>query len=226
MLTTLVLAGAMLASPQTADKWDIKTGLAPKASAMYDVTTGVMMAGEPHTANFKLGIELKDTPAGKPLTAVFSMKDLTTDSGQALPDNSWNATLDMEGAIVDSDAQEGPEAIRQFLTPWVFVYPTAPVGVGDTWTDTVKLGADKTDRSIVFNMKADSMEKVGGVDALKVTEDLTQSGDAGLKSTGTWWVDKSGKVLKFDIKTNNWVVPMVGDQPMDATFTGTLAKAG
>lgn len=224
MLTTLVLAGAMLASPQAGDKWDIKAALAPKASVAYDVTTDVMMMGEPHTATFKLAIELKDTPANKPLVAMISMKDLTTDGGQTMPDNSWNATLDPSGGILDSDAQEGPDAIRQFLTPWVFIYPDKAVGVGDTWTDTIKLGDAKTDRTITFNMKADSMEKVGDADALKVIENLTQNGDQGLKSTGTWWVDKTGKVLKFDIKTSNWVVPMVGDQPMDAGFKGTLSK--
>lgn len=224
MLTTLVLASALLASPQTGDKWDIKAALAPKASTTWDVTTDVMMQGQPTNATMKLVLELKDTPADKPLKATFSMKDLTVEGGQTMPDNAWDVTLDSQGAITDSEAQEGPDAMRQFLMPWVFVYPDKPVGVGDTWTDTVKVGSDKADRSIVITMKADSMDKVGDVDALKVTEDLAQKGDSPLKSTATWWVDKTGKILKFDVKSTNWSVPMLGDQLLDAGFKGTLAK--
>lgn len=224
MLTTLVLAGALLATPQ-ADKWDIKAGIAPKSTASYDLAIDVEMAGQQHNATGKLVIEIKNTPAGKPIAAAYSIKDLAADTGQGLPDQSFNATLDAAGGILDSDAQEGADPIRQYLMPWTFIYPDKAVSVGDTWTDTIKVGEAKTDHSIVISMKADSLDKVGDIDALKVTEDLTQAGDGGMKSTGTWWLDKSGKVLKFEVKTSNWLVPMMGDQLLDASFKGSASKA-
>jgi hypothetical protein len=223
LLTTLVLAGAMLASPQ-ADKWDIKAGLAPKTTASYDLAINVSAGGQDHSAAGKLVITIKDTPQGKPPSAVYDMKDVTTDGGNAVPDQSWNLTLDNAGGIVNSDSEAGLDPVRTFLMPWTFIYPDKAVGVGDTWTDTIKVGEGKTDQSYVVNMKADSMDKVGDADALKVTEDLTQAGDNGMKSTGTWWLDKSGKILKFEVKTSNWVVYLMGDQPMDATFTGIASK--
>ena len=223
MLTTLVLAGALLATPQ-ADKWDIKAGMAPKVSSSYDLVINVMVNGTPQAATGKLLIDRKDVAQGKPPAATYSMKDVLLDSGQNVPDQTWNLTLDPSGGIVDTDSDAGADAVRTFLIPWTFIYPDKPVGVGDTWSDTIKAGDAKNDQSFVINMKADSMDKIDGADALKVTEDLTQAGDGGMKSTANWWLDKNGKILKFDIKTSNWVVYLMGAQPFDATFTGTPTK--
>src|SRR5438309_1093387 len=65
LLTTLILAGTLLASPQ-ADKWDIKAGMAPKSSATYDLVINVMVNGSPQSATGKFVVDMKDAPQGKP----------------------------------------------------------------------------------------------------------------------------------------------------------------
>jgi len=207
-----------------ADKWDIKAAFAPKASAKYDLNITVVQGGEDHTAVMKYGITLKDTAKDKPLEGTYTWTDLMLDGGQAVPDQTWDVTFDTMGGIATTDAQEGEDAIRSMLMPISFIYPDKAVEVGDTWTETLKAGTTISDRSMTCEMKAEAMEKVGDVDTLKVTEKISQKGDTPLTATGTWWVDKDGKVLKFEVKTTNWYVPMAGDALMDATFTGTLAK--
>jgi hypothetical protein len=188
------------------------------------MTTSVDQGGTEHTATMTMILDIKDGDKDKPLKADVTWKDLLLDGAQAVPDNSWSVVLNGQGAIADSDATEGADAIKKMLAPMTFVYPDKPVAVGDTWTNTVKAGSDKSDESITVDMKADSLDKVGDVDALKITETLTQKGDGSLKGTGTWWVDKTGKVLKFETKVSNWMVPMAGDQAMDASFKGSIAK--
>lgn len=224
MLTTIVLAGALLATPQAADKWDIKAALAPKTTMKWDITTAVVQGGQEHSATWKLVLDSKDPVKDKGLAATISWNELMLDGGQGVPDQTWDVTLSPMGSIAESDASEGVEAIRTMLMPFMFVYPDKAVGVGDTWSDTIKAGTEKADTSMTCEMKAEGMEKVGDVDALKITEKISQKGDAGLNGTGTWWVGKDGKVLKFETKVTGWAVPMAGPDPMDATFTGTLSK--
>ena len=224
MLTTLVLASALLVTPQNADKWDIKAGFAPKLSTTWNVTSNVTMGADQHTATMKLEVATKDQDASKPLAGTVSWKDLTIESGQALDDSDWDVTFDPHGLVMDSSASDGADVIRKLLTPFLFAYPDAAVGVGDTWTATVKGGSDKDDRSITEDMKVDSMDKVGDVDVLKITETLSQKGTDGLKGSGTWWVDKTGKVLKFKVHAANWEVPMVPGQLIDADISGDIVK--
>jgi len=222
LLTTLVLAGALLASPRVqAEKWDIKAGLMPSASVSYSISSAVSVGGEEHTATFIYMFETKAAEQDKPLAATLSWKDGTLENGQSFPDTAWDVKLDSHGLITDAD---GDETSKKTLMPFVFVYPDNAVAVGDTWSETVKGGSDKDDRSMTADMKADSMDKVGDVDVMKVTETLTQKGDDGLKCTGTWWVDKSGKVLKFDVTYSNWEVAMVPGQMLDGHMTGSIAK--
>ena len=214
----------MLATPQAADKWDLKAALAPKATTTWDLVSSVNQAGEDHTATMKLIISLKDAEKDKPQKATYSWKELLLDGGQNIPDNDWDVTIDGQGGITDSEASDGVEAMQTLLMPMTFIYPDKPVGVGDSWTLTVKAGSDKSDRSYTIEAKADSMDKVGDADAMKVTEKIDQKGDDKLTADGTWWVDKTGKVLKFEVKASGWKVPMAGPNAMDVTFKGTLAK--
>ena len=222
MLTTLILAGALLAPSQTPDKWDLKAGLAPKTSLTWHVVSNVTMGSEQHTATMKFVEETKGQDAGKPLNATVSWRELTLENGQPMDDNSWDLTLDPHGMITDSQGNDA-DAVRKMLTPFLFAYPDAPVAVGDTWTVTAKGGTDKDDASITEVMKVDSMDKVGDTDAMKVKETLSQKGTNGLSGSGTWWVDKTGKVLKFDVTVTNWEVTLVPGQ-MDAEMKGDLAK--
>src|SRR4051812_12976678 len=65
LLTSLVLAGAMLVTPHAQDKWDIKTGLAPNASVKYAVTTDVTLQGEEHSATMNYVLSTKAAQDGK-----------------------------------------------------------------------------------------------------------------------------------------------------------------
>ena len=222
MLTTIVLAGALLATPQ-AEKWDIKAGLAPKATGKWSVSTDVTAGGENHTATMKLVMTVKDAEADKPLKATYEWKDLTVDGSMQIPDDAWDVTLDAMGGITDATGGDGADSVRQMLMPTVFIYPDKPVGVGDTWTDTLKVNG-KDDQAMTFEMKADAIEKIGDADVLKVSGSIAQKGADGLNGKSTWWISKEGKVLKFESKVSGWIVPMAGQDPMDATFKGELEK--
>jgi hypothetical protein len=223
LLTTLALVGALLTTPQ-ADKWDIKTAVAPKASATWDVSADVVAPDGDHHAAFKLVIEVKDTEKDKPLQSTYSWKELVLDSGQGMPDNSWDVKIDAQGGITGTEATEGGDALRKMLIPMTFLYPDKAVGVGDAWTNTLKSESEKDDHSITVDFKVEAAEKLGDVDVLKITEKFTEKGPDGMTGTGTWWVDKAGKPQKFEVKANRWVVPMAGTDSMDATLKGTLAK--
>lgn len=221
MLSTIALIGALLVTPQ-ADKWDLKAPLTPKTTSTWNVTIKADVGGEEHEAVMKLVSLVKETPADKPKEATFSWKDLVLDGGQSMPDNDWDVKIGEHGAI--SDAGEAGDEVRRMLQPMLFVYPSAPVAVGDTWSEAIKAGADKDEHTMKLEFKAESVEKVGDQDALKVTEKLSETGTGTMSSTGTWWVAKDGKVLKFETKVVKWVVPMAGGESFDATIKGELVK--
>lgn len=225
MLTTLAFATALLGSRQApADKWDIKSGLAPKSNASQDLNISVNAGAQSHTATMKFKTAIKDQDGTKPLQATISWNDVQLDDGQAIPDASWDVTLDPHGLVLDSTADDGADVVRKMLTPFMFAYPDAAVGVGDTWSVTVKGGSDKDDQSITEDMKVDSMDKVGDADVIKVVEKLSQKGDDALSGTGTWWVNKTGKILKFHMEAANWEVPLVPGQLMSFTADGSASK--
>ena len=56
---------------------------------------------------------------------------------------------------------------------------------------------------------------------VKLKEDLKD----GLSADGTWWLSKSGRIVKFEMSINNWVVPMAGPEPFDAIVRGKMAVA-
>jgi hypothetical protein len=223
LLTIIALAGALLATPQAPDKWDIRAALASKMTTTWSVNADVVDGGESHSAALKVSISFKEPEQDKPQKATYEWKQLVLDGGEELPDFAWDVTLDPMGGIVDSDHSDGAEAIRLMLMPMTFVYPDKPVGVGDTWTDTLKVGASDAN-TMTFEMKAEAIEKVGEVDALKVTETLSQKGADALGGKSIWWVGKDGKVLKMEAKISNWAVPMNGGSLMEATFKANLEK--
>jgi hypothetical protein len=71
----------------------------------------------------------------------------------------------------------------------------------------------------------EGVEAVGGVDALKVDVKFTEDGEGGVSAKSTWWLNKSGKVLKFEVKVTDWVVPMAGNGYLTATIKATLKKS-
>lgn len=220
MLTTVALATALLTTPQAADKWDLK-GLAPNTSSTWDVQVKVTDQGEEHEATFKLIMDLKEVEKEKPFPATYSWKSLVVDGGQEMGDTSWNIRLSPRGLI--TEGADGDDAIRRMLSPLVFVFPDKPVGVGDTWTETVKAGTEKDDQSLTVEFKAEAIEKVKDADTMKISEKLTEKGSEAMTAEGTWWVDKDGKVVKFETKTKKWYVPLAS-QSFDATIKGELAK--
>ena len=104
-------------------------------------------------------------------------------------------------------------------TPLLFVYPTIPVNVGDTWkTDLAP--ADKTAPKVTLEFTAKSIDPQNGVDALLVASKVKEAGPDALSADGEWWLDRSGKVLRFKVTAKNWHVSMRGGLTIDAVFTG------
>ena len=56
---------------------------------------------------------------------------------------------------------------------------------------------------------------VDGVNTVVIGATLKEAGDSPITGTGTWWLSKVGKVVKFEVKLTNWVVPMAGSDVTD-----------
>jgi hypothetical protein len=96
--------------------------------------------------------------------------------------------------------------------------------VGDSWKAEIP-APDKDTPKLSFEFTAKKTETVDGADLLVVESKGKEDGtDSPLTADGTWWLDKTGKAVKFKLKFVNWRVPEAGGAPMDITFDGKLSS--
>jgi hypothetical protein len=85
------------------------------------------------------------------------------------------------------------------------VYPGKAVGVGETWTRDVKADATTGAIASTFTCEVLAFEKAEGVDTVKVKMTYLEADSAaGLKSTGTYWIDRTtGDQVKAEVTVAN-----------------------
>jgi hypothetical protein len=215
MLTALAIAASIAAGPFI-EKVAIKPDLAANSTASWKVTVKTT-APEEHEATFTLARTLTKVEPAKPIPTTFEWRELTVDGNTLGEDSKWDAVIDERGGVVSS--KDGDE-IRMMLAPFVFVYPDKEVDTGDKWTVEPAL-TDKSAIKAMYVYEVKGTEKVKDKEAFKVACKMTTAKD-GLSSTGTWWVTKEGKVLKFELELKNWTVPMAQSTPFDAHVTAEV----
>jgi hypothetical protein len=91
------------------------------------------------------------------------------------------------------------------------IYPDKPVGVGDSWTRDIKADAKTGVRDATAQYKVLAREKVGSIDAFKLSITFAETGEDGMRSSGTIWIDPvTGDELKAELDLRNVPLPGVG----------------
>lgn len=220
MIGTALLASALMMGPAL-DKWDIKPVLAPKATASWTVVVDASMSDGEHRAEFNLVREIGEMD-GKNHKAMMSWAGLKLDGEEMGEEPKWDVAIGPRGAVVSTTDMMGDD-VRRMLSPMTFAYPDKPVGEGDKWTAEVRPYKDKDDYLLTYAYVVKGLEKLNGVDTLKIALVLTEKATDGLAAEGSWWIGKDGTVLQFEVTVKNWVVPMAGGELINAKMTGKKA---
>jgi hypothetical protein len=214
MITAFAIVG--LLAPQ-ADKWEIKAPYTKDTKLQYALNVDVDMNGETHGARFTMSQSFGDKASDLTDARIqwFGI-DVDDNPQDDLP--AWEIKLNAQGAVM-SLGSSLEDDYRRMLTPFLFVFPDKAVSVGDKWE--LKAGP-KDALSLTFESKG--VEKVMDFDAMKIEEKFKESAGS-MVGTGTWWISKTGKPLKFEMKVTDWVAPFTGNTaPISATIKGTLKQ--
>lgn len=217
MFLTAMVAGALITSPMI-DKWELKPNLEPKAKASWVVGVDAQTPDGDHRAEFTLVSEI-GAKNGDVQKVSMGWSKLTVDGNEMGEEIIWPVTVNARAALVGTTAEEGDD-IRRMLSALSFAYPDKPVGEGDKWSVEIRPYTGKDDFMLTYAYEVKGIEPIDKVDALKVALTLTEKGNGGMTGEGIWWVAKDGSVLQFEMKMKNWVVPMAGGEPFDATIKG------
>jgi hypothetical protein len=211
-MVAIVAAGAF--APILMDKWTLKPDMEPKSKTTYAVVVNVEQGGQPHEAKLTMLREVKSADT-KEAKVDVTWKDITLDDQPIGEDRTFPLTATLRGGLTSSAGEFGDDE-RRMLSPFAFVYPESAVDVGDKWSFENK-PTGGTAHTVSYEVKA--IEKIGEQDAMKIAFKLDEKEDLGEHAEGTFWVAKSGRVLRWDMKVKNWIVPMAGP-PMDANIKG------
>ena len=210
-MISAILAAPLLAA-LTVEPWTLAPP-APESKSVWKVEVQVEAQSEQHAANFNLIVQ-----RGKTENVTYKWGDLEVDSQSVPFDEEWTGKWDAAGALTLAD--NGDET-RRMLLPFQFAYSEKPVDVGSKWTFEYE---PKGGAKVQIASEAIAIEKVKDVDTLKiktVTKEL--KGEQPMSSKGTWWVDRSGKIVKFELNVTNWIVVMADAAPIECTIKG-IAK--
>lgn len=212
MPLALFCAAALLA-----DAWDLKPSLSSTSKSTWEVAVDVSENGQDHHATFDLLEAGKEGDASKGQPVHLEIANVLVETNPQ-PGTAVDGVVNAQNLLqstTDADAN------RRMFSPLLFIYPTAPVSVGDTWKADLS-PSEKDAPKATFEFTAKKVEQVDGADSLQVTSTVKEAGEDGVSADGTWWVDKTGKVLKFKLTMKKWLVVPAGGQAMDATLTGKL----
>ena len=125
--------------------------------------------------------------------------------------------MDKNGAILKMEG-DTEDSYRRMLAPLNFVYPDHPVAEGDKWKIEVKPVG--TGANLTYAYEAQRKEIVDDTNTLVIAVKITEEGKEPITGTGFWWLSKVGKVIKFEMKLENWIVPMAGSEVTNVIIRG------
>lgn len=213
--TAFIAATSLLAAPS--EPWTIKSPIAKDVKLVYKVTADANINGSSHQAQFMQHVIW--TGADKDLCRVeLKWTDLEVDASPVGEAPSWFGRVNADGVIANVDDDD---TIRRMSSPFMFVYPKTAIAKGSKWSLNFDPG-EKIPEKQTYDFEVTGSETLSGIETLTVKSTLKEKGDAGMAADCKWWVAKDGKVRKFEAKIKNWVVPMAGGDPFEATVNGTL----
>lgn len=215
MIATLMLS-ALLSSSQ--DAWELKPPFETGKKVGWSVSVSAQIQGMDIEAKFDHFV----TPEAPASDGVRVLKiDWMNTNVNGQPDETpqaFDVKVGSDGTLqqVTSPAED---EYRRCLSVFAFVYPAQPVKVGDKWTSeyTAKANGAKKMKS---SYEVAELTKIGETDVLKIVGKLEEEGEGGISSANTWWVAKTGAIVKFKLDVKNWVVPFTGAGAFDATIAG------
>jgi hypothetical protein len=205
MLLPMIVAA--LALGQDIDTWTLKPSFEVKdPKQVWATIVDAQAGGQGHHAVFQLTRVAKSKTAEKTVVT-YNWEKLSVDDqeGESLP--GWDLVVGPQGQLLKGDGSTEDD-YRRMLSPLVFVYPEKPVVIGDKWNVEVK--PEGAAKKLSYSYEAKSKETVEGVNTLIVAMTLKEDGDNAISGTGNYWISKVGKLVKFEVKLTNWVVPMAG----------------
>ena len=214
LIPVIALAIAM---QKDSDTWNLNTTVDPKVKLSWDVTVDAQTGGQDHHAAFKLSRQLKSGDSKKSIVT-FSWDHLEVDGQEGQEVTPWDAVVGSKGEIQKMDG-DLDDSYRRMLSPLIFVTPEKPVAIGDKWTYDVKpTGAGA---KITYGYEVKKTELLDGAQTIVLSSKFTEEGTEASTGEGTWWLSRVGRVVKFEIKLKNWIVPMAGSTTFDATIKGS-----
>ncbi len=205
-----------IAMQKDSDAWELKPSVDPKTKLSWGMTVEAQAQGQDHHAAFKFSQLLK-TSDDKKKVVTFSWDHLAVDDqeGQDVP--AWDAAVGTRGEILKMEG-DTEDSFRRMLSPLLFVYPEKPFAMGEKWSFEAKpSGSNPT---FTYSYEAKKTEMVKDTMTVVLATKIVESGKDGMTGEGTWWLSRAGRVIKFEIKLKNWVVPMAGADAIDATLKG------
>jgi hypothetical protein len=189
------------------------TDLATKKVSLA-VKADVVAEGEKIQALWDFHFRYRESAAEKPLSLSVTWDNISA-AEQTMPDLGPYELTATPGHEID--CADGDD-IRRMLIP--FVLPTsAKLTVGTAFT-AVMTGKGSTSK-ISWSLTPLSIEKVKDVETMKCKAEFKEAGD-GTSGTGTYWIAKDGRLLKFSVDLKGWVVPPAGPGAVDAKVSGEL----
>jgi hypothetical protein len=215
MLVKIAVAAALALVP-LANKWELRP-VVDDQKATWAVSVRANVMGQDHEAAFDLVRSVKRE--GPLLKSKTAWENVTID-GMPMPiDTDFEATHDPNMVIVTAGGEFGDDA-RRMMAPFIFVYPDAPVGVGDKWEAQWKSEEARASQ-LSYSFEVLEETKLGEVETLKVKSTMEEKATGGTRASGTWWVDRSGVVRQFELDVKLWIVPMAGTETVDALIKGS-----
>ncbi len=213
----LTAIAACLALQQQVESWTLTFKTDPKSpKESWATIVDAESEGISHHAVFNL-TRLTKSSAPEKTTQTFRWERLSVDEKEGQEIDPWDVTVGKNGELL-AMAGAVEDDYRRMLSPLVFVYPEKPVAPGDKWTMTPKPVANG--RKFTYAYEVKSIELVEGAPAILIGAKVTESGDQPIKGDGFWWLSRVGKVLKFEMKLENWIVPMAGSEVTNVIIRG------
>lgn len=210
----------LLCAAVTFDPWTLKPPIATGSKCEWACSMDAEANGSSHAATFDLSEAGKDGGKADAPAVHLEIADLQADSNP-LPGASVDAVVNAQNVLQSTSDDDGD---RRMFTPLLFVYPSGPVNVGDTWKSTVS-PATKDAPKVNLQFTVKQADQVDGADTVEVTSTVKEEGTDNLSADGTWWIDpKSGQVVKFKLTLKNWFVTMANGMTVDGTMSGKLKK--
>ncbi|MDR3689468.1 MAG: hypothetical protein P4L46_08830 [Fimbriimonas sp.] len=205
-----------IAVQKDSDAWNLNVVLDPKVKLSWGVTVDAQAEGQEHHATFQFSRQQKSSDDKKTVvTFVWDHMTVDEQEGQEIP--AWDAVTGPRGEILKLD-DGSDDSYRRMLSPIVFVYPEKPVSPGDKWSYVSK--PDGAGVKINYDFEATKTELVDGVQTIILAMKYKEDGADGATGEGNWWLSRVGRVVKFEVKVKNWVVPIAGPGSVDATLKG------